>query len=140
MDASDRKRWLSAVGLFAVVYFVTATAFGAFARWAALDLARETWNRLAFLACGIAFAVHIAYEQFRLHSSSRTTAWHTSLASALGGFALAVAANIHELASSSSYRPRLLIALVAWPLLTGVPAFLIALVTAAALSLRKSGS
>ena len=96
MDASDRKRWLSAVVLVGVVYFLIATAFGAFARSAALDVTRETWNRLAFLACGIAFAGHIAYEHFRVHSSPRITAWHTSLAAALGGFALAVAANINE--------------------------------------------
>ncbi|MEO8436494.1 MAG: hypothetical protein ABI596_16470 [Pyrinomonadaceae bacterium] len=140
MDASDRKGWLPAVVLLGVVYFVIATAFGAFARSAALGTTRGTWNRLAFVACGIAFAVHIAYEHFRLQSSPRTTAWHTSLAAALGGFVLALAANINELGSSSGYRPRLLIAFIAWPLLTGVPAFLIALVTAAGLSFRRVSS
>ena len=136
MNSSDRKRWLLAVVLFGAIYFVIATAFGALAGSAASNLTRETWNRLAFLACGIAFVVHIGYEHFRLHSSTRTTAWHASLAAALGGLALALWANLHDLGSSSGYRPRLLIALIAWPLLTGVPAFLIALVTAAALSLR----
>ena len=136
MDSSDRKRWLLVVLLFGVMYFVIATAFGAIAGSAATNLTRATWNRLAFLACGIAFAVHIGYEHFRLHSSARITAWHASLAAALGGLALALWANLHDLGSSSGYRPRMLIALIAWPLLTGVPAFVIALVTAAALSLR----
>lgn len=137
MDASDRKRWLRAVVLLGVVYFVVAIAFGAFASRAASSSMRETWNRLAFLASGIAFAVHIAYEHFRLRNTPRITAWHTALAVALGAFALALKANLHDLGSASGYRPRMLIALVAWPLLTGLPAFIVALVLAAGLNLRR---
>ena len=58
---------------------------------------------------------------------------------AFGAFALALAANIHDLGSASGYRPRMLIALVAWPLLTGVPAFIVALVVAAGLGLKRRG-
>jgi hypothetical protein len=83
------------------------------------------------------FAAHIAHEHFRLHNTPRPTAWHTSLAVAFGAFALAVAANIHDLGSASGYRPRMLIALVAWPLLTAVPAFIVALVVAAGLGLKR---
>lgn len=50
---------------------------------------------------------------------------------------LALAANIHELGSASGYRPRMVIALVAWPIITGVPAFIAALVAAAGLGLVK---
>ena len=140
MDASDRKRWFRAVVLLAGVYFVIAIAFGTFAGWAVSNSVRETWNRLAFLASGIAFAVHIGYEHLRLGNSSRITASHASIAVALGAFALALKANIHDLASASGYRPRMLIALVAWPLLTGVPAFIVALVLAAALTLRRGST
>ncbi len=38
------------------------------------------------------------------------------LAVAFGAFALALMANVHDLGSSAGYRPRMLIALVAWPL------------------------
>jgi len=137
MDASDRKRWLRAAVLLGVVYFVIAIAFGEFASRAASNSMRETWNRLAFLASGIAFAVHIGYEHFRLGNSARITALHTSIAVAIGAFALALSANIHDLWSASGYRPRMLIALVAWPLLTAVPAFIVALVVAAGLNLRR---
>ncbi|MGH9971207.1 MAG: hypothetical protein ACREBG_25915 [Pyrinomonadaceae bacterium] len=135
MDASDRKRWLRAVVLLGAVYFLIAIAFGEFASRAVSNSVRETWNGLAFLASGIAFAVHIGYEHFRLGNSPRITASHASIAVAVGAFALALKANIHDLVSASGYRPRMLIALVAWPLLTAVPAFIVALVVAAGLTL-----
>jgi hypothetical protein len=63
------------------------------------------------------------------------TALHLSAAVALGAFALALSANIHDLASPSGYRPRMLVALIAWPVLTAVPAFIVALAMAAGLRL-----
>lgn len=137
MDESGRQRWLRAAVLLGVVYFVIAIVFGEFASRAASNSMRETWNRLAFLASGIAFAVHIGYEHFRLGNSPRITASHASIAVAIGAFALALSANIHDLWSASGYRPRMLVALVAWPLLTAVPAFIVALVVVAGLNLRR---
>jgi hypothetical protein len=61
-----------------------------------------------------------------------------SAAVALGALGLALAANIHELGSDSGYRLGMLIALIAWPLLTAVPAFVLALVVAAGLGVRWS--
>ena len=119
------------------MYFVVGFAFARFAGWAASDQMRLTWNRLAFLISAIAFAAHIGYEHFRLVSRPRITAWRTSLAVALGAFGLALAANLHDLWSVSGYRPRMLVALVAWPLLTAVPAFFVALVVSAVLGLVR---
>src|SRR5438552_7059455 len=92
------------------------------------------WRRLAWLVSGVGFAGHIAYEHFRLGNSPRTTAMHASIAVALGAGALAVAANLHEWMAGSSYRPSIAIALVAWPLLTVVPAFVVAMVAAVVLN------
>jgi hypothetical protein len=135
MDKSDRKPWLRAALLLGVVYFVIGIGFGVFASRAASNSMRETWNRLAFVTSAVAFAVHICYEHFRLRNSTFKTAWHVSIAVALGGFLLAVNANVHGLWVGSSNQRLLAIALVAWPALTGVPAFLVALVAAAGLSL-----
>lgn len=137
MNESDHKRWLRAVVLVGLVYFVIGIAFGTFAGWATSSSTRVTWNRLAFLASGIAFAVHIGYEHFRLGNSPRITATHASMGVAVGAFGLALVANIHDLGSASGYRPRMLIALVAWPLLTAVPAFIVALAVAAGLTLKR---
>jgi vacuolar-type H+-ATPase subunit I/STV1 len=137
MNESGRQRWLRTAILLGVVYFVIGFASSTFAGWTASDQVRGAWRLLAFLTSGVVFAVHVGYEHFRLRNSPLITASHCSMAVAVGAFGLALAANIHDLESASGYRPRMLIALVAWPLLTAVPAFLVALVAAAALGLRR---
>jgi vacuolar-type H+-ATPase subunit I/STV1 len=137
MDASDRRRWLWAAVLLGGVYLVLGVAFAAFASWAASNSMRETWNRLGFLASALAFALHIGYEHFRLRHPPLITASHVSLAVALGAFALAVNANIHGLWVGSQHQRLLAFALVAWPALTAVPAFVVALIAAAGLSLTR---
>ena len=137
MNASDRKPWIRVVILVGAIYFVVGFIFSAFAGWAASLGLQAIWNPLAFLLSGIALAVHIGYEHFRLHNTARITAWHTSIAVALGAFALALKANIHDLGSAAGYRPRMLIALPAWPLLTAVPAFIVAFLLAIGLTLMR---
>ena len=134
MDASDRKPWIRAAILVGVVYFVVGMLFAALAKPAASDQVRFMWRLAAWVASAAGYAAHIGYEHFQLNNSPRMTALHAAMAVALGAFLLALAANIHDLGSASGYRPRMLIALVAWPLLTAVPAFLVALASAAVLS------
>jgi len=139
MDDS-RKRWLS-IAVFAGVLYLAATLIsGALAGAAASTQMRTFWRLSAFVISAVVFAAHIAYEHFRLRNPARLTAWHASVAVAFGAFALAVAANIHDLVSASGYRPRMLVALPAWPLLTAVPAFVVALVVAAGLGLIRRRS
>jgi hypothetical protein len=124
--------------LVAAIYALVGILSGVFAREAASNQMRVTWRFAAFVMSGIAFAVHIAYEHFRLRTSPVVTAWHTALAVALGGFALAVGANVHEHFSASSHRGLLIGMLVVWPVLTGLPALLVAWGVAAGLSLRRA--
>jgi len=137
MDASDRKRWLGAVILLGAVYFVFGIAFAALAHLAGSSSMRETWNRLGFVASAVAFAIHIGYEHFRLRNSPLITASHVSMAVALGAFALAVSANVHGYRVGSSNQRLLALALVAWPAITAIPAFVVALVAAAGLALSR---
>jgi len=137
MDTSSRQQWLRTVILAGAVYVVVGLAFGAFARWSASNQMRVTWRLLAFSTSAVAFAIHIGYEHFRLGNSALITASHASMAVAVGAFALAVAANVHGQQVGSSHQHLLLFALVAWPVLTAVPAFAVALVAAAALGLRR---
>jgi hypothetical protein len=120
--------------LLAAAYFLIGLTFAAFSDWATTNAMRLMWRRLAWLVSAVGFAAHIAYEHFRLENSPRTIAMHASIATALGAGALAVAANLHEWMARSSYRPSIAIALVAWPLLTIVPAFLVAMIVAAMLN------
>lgn len=133
MDHSARQRWLSTALLVGVLYPAIGFASSTLAGEAASSQMQFFWRLSAFVISGVVFAAHIAYEHFRLRNRARPTAWHAAVAVAFGAFALAFMANIHDLGSAAGYRPRMLIALVAWPLLTGVPAFIVALVVAAGL-------
>jgi hypothetical protein len=120
------------------LYFVFGVAFAVFARWAASNSMLENWNRLGFLASAVLFALHIGYEHFRLRNSQLKAASHVALAVALGAFALAVKANIHGYSMGSNNKRLLAFALIAWPAITAIPAFVVALITAAGLSFRRS--
>lgn len=124
MNTPDNKRWLWALIFFGTVYLVVGITF-----------AELGWRLPAWLVSAAAFAAHIGYEHFRLRNSPRPAAFHASAAAALGAFGLAVAANIHELwTNPGNHRPLLLLALVLWPVLTVLPAFMVALAAAARLA------
>jgi hypothetical protein len=139
MDDAGRQRWLSPVILVGVLYLAVGIAFGALAGTAASNQMRSFWRLSAYVISAVVFAAHIAYEHFRLRNPARPAAWHASVAVAFGAFGLALVANIHDLGSASGYRPRMLIALVAWPLLTAVPAFIVAFAVAAGLGVKRQG-
>jgi hypothetical protein len=132
---SKRKTWIAAVIVAGALYFLIGFGFAAFARWSTLGLTALSWNRLAFLFSAIVFVAHIIYESVWVGSAPRKTAWRSCLAVALGAFGLALAANIHDLWSPAGYRPRMLVALAAWPLITAVPAFFVALIVATVFNL-----
>jgi len=87
------------------------------------------WRLAAWLVSAAAYAAHIGYERFGLRHSPRSAATHVAAAAALGAFGLAAGANIHSLftAGGGQHRQLLLIALVIWPIITAVPAFLVGL-------------
>jgi lysylphosphatidylglycerol synthetase-like protein (DUF2156 family) len=127
MDASRRQAWVRAALLFGVVYFVIGRAF-------AVPVNNvHVWRLAAWIISGIAYATHIWYEHSRLRNSPRSAALHVAVGVAIGAFGLAVAGMIHSLSTTSSIRPVWFLALVAWPAITAVPAFLGALVAAAIL-------
>lgn len=128
MDTSRRHAWLRAALLVGAAYFLIGRVF-------ALPSDNVRVTRLAaWMLSGLAYAAHIGYEHFRLHSAPRLTALHVATAVAIGGFALAVAGMIHSLSTTSSIRPAWLLALVLWPAITAVPAFLGAIVVGAVLT------
>ena len=126
MSNPGAKRWLTMAVLAGAAYLAIGVAPAALAGAATSDQMREFWNVSAFVVCGIVFVAHMAHEHFQLRSNARLMAWHTATGVALGGLGLALVANIHDLGSASGYRPRMLVALVAWPLLTAAPAFVVA--------------
>ena len=123
MDATHHKQWLRVVVLVGAAYLLVGIVFALPANHA------RVWRLAAWVVSGVAYAIHVGYECVRLRNSSRSAALHVAMAAALGAFGLAVAANIHSLGvtTSGQHQRRLLVALVVWPVITGVPAFLVGL-------------
>jgi hypothetical protein len=123
------RSWIGAMILVAVAYVIIGIGFPGLANSADPDQVR-LWRLAAWVACAVVAAGQLWYEHYRLGSSPRTTALHAAGAVALGAFGLAVAANLHALSAARPGQRSLLVALVAWPVITAVPAFLAALVLA----------
>ena len=98
------------------------------------------WRLAAWAVSAAAYAAHIGYECVRLRTAPRRAALRVAAAVAVGAFGLAVGANLHSLSapSTAAHRQLLLIALAAWPAITAIPAFLVALAAAAILPLLFS--
>jgi len=92
------------------------------------------WRLVAWGASAALAAAQIWYEHYRLAGSPGATALHAAGAVALGAFGLALAANIHWLLTDTRGPHSPLVALVAWPVITALPAFLAALVVAVVLA------
>jgi hypothetical protein len=135
------KRWLWLAILVGVVYIAVGIGFAALAKGAASAQMQFTWRLAAWVVSAVAFAIHILYEQFRLRSSPTATALHAALAAALGAFGLAVAANVHRhfVPTSDEHARAVTLAMVIWPMITALPAFVVALAAAAIVAFRRRG-
>ena len=132
MSESSRQPWLRAIIILGVVYAFVGIVFAVPAGHS------KVWRLAAWVVSAVAYAAHICYERFRLLNSPRSAALHVALAVALGAFGVAVGAIIHSLwlGSTNEHRRLLLLALGLWPILTALPAFLVALVAAWVLALN----
>lgn len=119
--------------LTGALYCTFGIAFGAFAAWSSSQRMVVAWRVASFVVSLVAFAIHIGYEHFSLGNRPPIVALHAALAVALGGFLLALAANINSIRVANSNHGLLAIALVVWPVMTGIPAFVIALIAATGL-------
>jgi hypothetical protein len=131
-----KPTWLTTIAV-GVAYLIVGLVLGALAGAAGSQQTRVVWRFAAWIVSGILFAWQILYELFSRRRSSPTTALHVSMSAALGAFGLAAAANVHARMAAAGNPRALALALVAWPLLCGVPAFLVALTVATGLTFVK---
>lgn len=118
------------------VYFIVGVGFGELANSAGSEQGKIRWRLAAWGVSAVVYAAHITYEHFRLRSKATVLAQHVALAAALGALLLAVAASLHAMRVGSHAPYWLyLLALVLWPLMTGLPAFVVAFVGAKVLAL-----
>lgn len=131
------KQWLRTAVVFGIGYIAVGIVTAELSKSASSDNLGLVWRWTAWVLGLFAFGAHLLIEHFRLHNAPRAAAWHASLGVAIGGFGIAAAANIHELMSAHAYRPLLAVALVAWPVLTALPAFVVAYAGAAIVARLK---
>jgi hypothetical protein len=117
--------------LVATVYLVVGVAFP---NPPASNPTQFVWRLAAWVICAAAFAAHIGFEHLRLRNAPRSTALHAAVSVALGAFALAASANIHARTAGTGNRDLLALALVIWPIMTAVPAFVVAWAAATGLA------
>jgi len=124
------KTWARAAMLFGLGYAIAGVVFAIPSTYV------QFWRLAAWGVSGVILALHIAYERFRLATPPFTAAWHVGLGAAIGGFGIAAGANVHALmaAAPNPNQRLLLLALAIWPVITGLPAYLVALGLSAALS------
>src|SRR4051794_29992965 len=127
------RRALAALLLAAAAYAAIGVVFAAVANAHGPGPAQRAWRLAAWALSAGVFAVHTWHEHAAGRSAARTVALPVALAVALAGFALAapVALRAHAAAGHGALRA---LALVLWPLLVGVPAYVVALISAALLA------
>jgi len=128
MSINTRHTWLISI-VAGAGYGLIGIAFALPTSYA------RVWRLAAWVVSGIVYGGHIVYEQYVVRSRPLVAAVHIAVGVAIGGFLLAVGANVHA-AMVPTHAPlwRYRVALVAWPIITAVPALLLALVTSYVLS------
>ena len=116
--------------LFAIVYPVVGITFALPTHSARSHAVVVAWRLAAWLVSAVTFASHIAYEHFRVRNTPARVALHAAVAVAIGAFLLAL------WVSYQHSRP--LLALIVFPLVTGVPAFVVALIAVTILARLRS--
>ena len=129
-EPTTQAGWLRRALLYALIYLVVGIVFAEFAGHSAA-LGVRLWRLAAWVVSAIVFGTHIQYERVTAGRSVFDAGLHVSIAAALGAFGLALAAVLHRHAAGLPRSGLLGLALVLWPFMTFVPAFLVGLAAAA---------
>ena len=128
MQNANSFRWFAWALLAGALYLVIGVGF---ARLSVPSV--FFWRLAAWIVSAGVYAAHIGYEHFRIRSSLHSTALHVAFGAAIGAFGLAAIANVHSLLTGTGNLRLLRLALLIWPLITGVPAYVVAFVFTAVL-------
>jgi hypothetical protein len=110
-----------------VGYFLVGAGTAVLAGMASSPGAVKGWRVAAWLLSLGVFGVHFASER-RRHSRALAVAARVALGVAIGAMALAAFGPLRTHWGEPSRLKLAFLSVVAWPLLTGVPAFLVALI------------
>jgi|SRR5215469_16350874 len=116
------RRWFAWALLAGAIYLIIGVGFAPLATPSVFF-----WRLAAWMVSAVVYAAHIGYELFRLRNSPRLAALHVALGAAIGAFGLAATATVRSLLTGTGNVRLLRIALLVWPAITCIPAFVIAL-------------
>jgi hypothetical protein len=133
------RRWIRAALLCGVLYVLIGISTAALSRGAATARMGRLWRLAAWLLSAVVYAAGIWYEQYRSKSPPAKGALHVASGVAFGGFLLAAAATVRALGAGTDRLGAYGLALVAWPVLVGVPAFVVAWVAARVFARAQGG-
>ncbi len=135
------NRWVPPALLAAAVYFlISGLLLAELAGRAPTLQIRFVWRMTSWMIGALAIAAHFAWEQLRLRTTPLATALHVSCGVAVGMSALAASALIRALVTGTG-RPALLgLAIVLWPIVGGLPTFLVTLAAGSVLRRVQSSS
>lgn len=122
-----KSSWVSAVFMAGLLYVLIGLASAALGGGVWGPRVRF-WRGMAWVLSAIVFGIQIARDRLRMRYTAMSTALHAALGAALGALGLAISATIHGYAVSSPHLRSVKLALLVWPIITAVPAFLVALV------------
>ena len=129
----DQNSWLRS----AIVFGFSYAAVGILLALPTSNV--RAWRLAAWALSALLYVFHISYEQLKLRYAPRLMALHVASAVGMGALLLAVSATIHSLFAPPHYsRWKFALALVLWPIITGLPAFLFAFMIG--LVLRQTAS
>jgi hypothetical protein len=119
--------------LAVLAYIVSSFAAAALAGSANSAAGRTSWRLVGWIVPLIVFSIHVSYECVRRGNPSMRVARHVAVAVALGAFLFAAGAPVASHWSEGHLSRLVLLSLVLWPILTGVPAFVAAFAAASIL-------
>jgi hypothetical protein len=123
MKQTKNSKYIKLIILFGLIYFVIGI-LSALITNPMESTGMQAVLRLFALALAIAaFAYHISLELFQSTNSKLKAALYAAVAAAFGTFLLAVLANIYNILTAAENNS-LPLALIVWPAVTGLLAFL----------------
>lgn len=120
------QRSIRPVLIVAIAYGIVGVVTAQLARSAGPTSMRTAWRLAAWLLSGALFAVHLGYERLRAGGTPVITAARVGAAVALGAFVLAAAGPVRSNWGTERFWRTAALSLPLWPIVTGVPAFMIA--------------
>jgi lysylphosphatidylglycerol synthetase-like protein (DUF2156 family) len=134
MTTNVARNWFALALLAGVAYVIFGAGFGGLAARASSHEMVSAWRLAAWIASAFVYAGHLLRE-IRATGSIHQTALRAAVGTAIGSFGLAVAAVLHAIWTPPPPQVGTLIrlALVIWPVMTFIPAYLVGLAASAAL-------